>query len=96
MSLTERFDRLMDDDDACRAWAVHTLDLVERDPLAMDLLMGTVATALAATGADLMTLRRRTREIVDLAVLIQAEGVAQPPARPAGRPSLTVVGGRDA
>lgn len=87
-------------------WSEQDMALFKRqvecaaiDPLSRDLLLAITAAVIGYDGADLMTIRRRGRELVDLAVLMQAERAqvdAVTPARPPGQPVLTIVGGSDA
>jgi len=70
-----------------------------RDPEFRDLLFTAVAVLIGADGADLLTLRRRVREIVDLAQVMQtrtetedeqARARSQKPRDPS-RPALRLV-----
>lgn len=63
------------------------------EPGSHDIIMAAAATLLGDDGADIFELSRRSREIVDLALAIQAERVRPPTVRPV---RLTIVGGRDA
>ena len=95
MTLTERVTSVeWTDDDA--AWFAAQANVAIADQACHDLLMAVAAAVIGADGADILTLRRRAREIVDLALAFQAGGAEALPVRAAGRPALTVVGGRDA
>ena len=95
MTLTERVAAAeWTADDA--AWFALQSEVAIADQACHDLLMAVAAAVIGADGADILTLRRRAREIVDLALAFQDEGPAPLPVRAAGRPALNVVGGRDA
>lgn len=95
LSLIERID--------ATDWAEEDIRFLERligsarcDQRSHDLLMVACAHLIGGDDAELLTLRRRGREIVDLTLAVQAER-ARPAERrlQAGRVRLAVVGGRD-
>lgn len=97
MTLTDRVNET-DWSDADMALFKRHVESAAFDPMSRDLLLAITAAVIGYDDADLMTLRRRARELVDLAILMQAERAgksAAPPAKPTCGPRLTVVGGRD-
>lgn len=98
MTLAERVNAT-DWSDEDMAWFKRHVESAAFDPVSRDLLLAVTAAIIGHDDACLMTLHNRTRELVDLAVLMQAERAASSvarPVRPAGSPRLSVVvGGRD-
>lgn len=94
------YERVNDRDwsDADMAWFKRHVESAAICPLSRDLILATTAAIIGHDDADLLTLRRRARELVDLAVMMQAERATPGAARPvqtASPPRLSVVGGRD-
>ncbi len=92
MSLTDRIDCAEWSEEA-RVWFAECVSQAIADPDCFDLQLAIVAALIGHDGAALPELLCRAREIVDLAVAMQAErgrGANPGPSR------LTVVGGRDA
>lgn len=96
MSLYERVNET-DWSDEDMAWFKRHVESAAICPLSRDLILATTAAIIGHDDADLLTLRRRARELVDLAVMMQAERATPESAdRPAAAPPrLSVVGGRD-
>jgi hypothetical protein len=95
MTLVERINAADWDEDDCR-WFAAQVAVANEDAWMRDLYFAVVARLIGQDGADLMTLRRRAREIVDLAQAMQAEAAALGSAANRPRPvHLRLVGGRD-